>query len=61
VTPEAMLEHMPRLPARLHALHVPQLAALQQTPSTQLPLVHWPPPLHVSPSSCLATQLVPLQ
>jgi hypothetical protein len=61
VTPAATLAHIPGLPARLHARQVPQLPALQQTPSTQLPLVHSPPALHVAPSACLATQLLPLQ
>jgi hypothetical protein len=61
VTPAPMLAHIPGLPARLHARHVPQLAALQQTPSTQLALVHSRPPPHASPSPCLATQLLPLQ
>ena len=61
VTPAPMLAHVPRLPARLHARHVPQLAALQHTPSTQLPPAQSPPSLHVAPSPCLATQLLPLQ
>jgi hypothetical protein len=32
--------HAPALPVTLHARQVPQLAAEQQTPSTQLPLSH---------------------
>ena len=56
-----MLAHIPGLPARLHAWQVPQLPALQQTPSTQKPLLHSPPRSQVAPSSFLATQLVPLQ
>jgi hypothetical protein len=56
-----MLAHIPGVPARLHALHVPQLPTLQQTPSTQKPLPHWPPSLQVAPSAFLATQLLPLQ
>ena len=39
--PAGMLVHTPALPVRLHAWHVPQLALPQQTPSTQLPLMHW--------------------
>jgi hypothetical protein len=61
LAPAGMLAHIPRLPARLHALHVPQLPALQQTPSTQAPLVHSRPAAQASPSACLLTQLVPLQ
>ncbi len=37
--PAATAEQVP-LPFKLHAWHVPQLAELQQTPSTQLPLAH---------------------
>jgi hypothetical protein len=32
--------HMPAMPATLHDLQLPQLAAAQQTPSVQLPLSH---------------------
>jgi hypothetical protein len=32
--------HVPTEPATLHALPLVQLALLQQTPSTQLPLWH---------------------
>jgi hypothetical protein len=39
-SPEAG-EHVPALPVRLQASHWPRHAVLQQTPSTQLPLVHW--------------------
>jgi hypothetical protein len=56
-----MLAHMPRLPARLHALQVPQLPALQQTPSAQKPLLHSAARPQVAPSSFFATQLLPLQ
>ncbi len=61
LAPDGMLAHVPRLPARLHALHVPQLPELQQTPSTHAPLVHSRPAAQASPSDCLPTQLVPLQ
>ncbi|MEN9797931.1 MAG: hypothetical protein RL653_1627 [Pseudomonadota bacterium] len=35
------LVQVPTLPARLHDWHVPPHAALQHTPSTHCPLVHW--------------------
>jgi hypothetical protein len=52
--------HVPAL-FRLHALHVPQLATLQQTPSTQNPLPHWVADVHAVPSPVWLTQVVPLQ
>jgi hypothetical protein len=36
--------------------HEPSHAELQQTPSTQLPLVHSPDRAQVPPSACFATQ-----
>jgi len=47
--PAAMLAHVPTLPARLHAWHVPQLGLPQQTPLTQLPLMHWLTAVHCTP------------
>src|SRR5262245_41924200 len=49
--PVATLPHMPAFGAMLHALHPLQLDAgvSPQTPSTQLPLVHSPPPPHIAP------------
>ena len=47
--PAAMNAHIPGLPAVLHAWQVGQLALPQQTPSTQLPLMHWLPAAHVRP------------
>src|SRR5688572_33391280 len=44
-----MLVHVPGLPARLHAWHGPQLGLPQQTPSTQLPLMHWLAATHCTP------------
>jgi hypothetical protein len=38
-----MLAQVPTLPGRLQVWHVPLQLLLQQTPSTQLPLVHWLP------------------
>jgi hypothetical protein len=40
VTVLATLAQVPALPATLQAMQVPQLAVLQQTPSTQFPLPH---------------------
>jgi hypothetical protein len=54
--PEPTLEQVPA-PLRLHAWQVVQAFVLQQTPSTQLLLVHWLPALHVPPSAFFAWQL----
>jgi hypothetical protein len=35
-------EHVPTALATLHAEHASEHALLQQTPSTQKPLAHWP-------------------
>ncbi len=37
------------LPLMLHAWQAPQLAAPQQTPSTQLPVLHWLPAVQATP------------
>jgi hypothetical protein len=42
-------EHVPGAAAVLHALHVSVQAVLQQTPSTQNPLVQSPPHPHACP------------
>jgi hypothetical protein len=47
--PAAMFAHIPRLPAMLHAWQVGQVALPQQTPLTQLPLMHWLPAVHTRP------------
>jgi hypothetical protein len=57
---------VPGLVASAHASHCPVQAALQQTPSAQKPLTHWPAVVHVCPAFSLqapvASQLlVPLQ
>jgi hypothetical protein len=52
--------HVPA-PFRLHALHPPQLATLQHTPSTQLPLPHWLPDVQAIPSPVWLIQVLPLQ
>lgn len=41
--------HVPTEPATLHDLHVSVHAALQQTPSVQKPLRHWPAVEHADP------------
>ena len=53
--PAALFVQVPGV-ARLHAMHVPHFVLEQQTPSTQLPLVHSAPPPHAVPSGFLATQ-----
>jgi hypothetical protein len=47
--PAGTFEQVPSEPATLHAWHVPAQDELQHTPSTQLPLVHWPPDVHTAP------------
>jgi hypothetical protein len=54
------LTHVPTDPETLQASHAPAQPVLQQTPSTQLPLVHWLAPEHALPLASLAMQLVPL-
>jgi hypothetical protein len=49
VWPDAMLVQVPTLPVMLHAWQVPVHAVLQHTPSTQLPLTHWPLLEHAAP------------
>jgi len=46
----------PGLPLTLQDSHCPVQAALQQTPSTQLPLAHWTAPPHPVPLANSATQ-----
>jgi len=48
VAPLALAEQVPGVP-RLQAWQVPQLADVQQTPSTQLPEAHSPPPPQLRP------------
>ena len=45
--------------AALHALHVPQLATLQQTPSVQWPLPHSWSAVHAVPAVSRRAQLPP--
>jgi hypothetical protein len=63
VTPVATLLQVPSLPAMLQARQVAQLALPQQTPSTQLPLLHSCPAAQVTPVAFTGRQLppVPLQ
>lgn len=40
LVPVGTFTHVPSIPPTAHEVQVPAQAALQQTPSTQLPLVH---------------------
>jgi hypothetical protein len=51
--PGGTFEHTPDKPATLHALQVSAQAVSQQYPSTQKPLAHCPPFMHVTPLSML--------
>jgi hypothetical protein len=44
-----------------HEKPVPQLAAAQHAPSTQLPLLHWLLAVQATPRSCFGAQLPALQ
>jgi hypothetical protein len=59
----ATLAQVPALPATLQAKQVPQLAVLQQTPSTQFPLPHSWLERQATPSDLTGRQLplVPVQ
>jgi len=59
--PTAIGEHLPTLPATLHARHRPVHEASQHTPSTQNPDAHSPAAAQVAPVDFLGTQPVPLQ
>ena len=63
VTVLATLAQVPGLPATLQAMQVPQLAVLQQTPSTQFPLPHSWFERQATPSDLTGRQLplVPVQ
>jgi hypothetical protein len=52
--PAGMFAHVPALPVTLQAWQVGQLGLPQQTPSTQLPLVHSLPPPQVAPAALRA-------
>ncbi len=54
-TPEPLFVHVPGV-VRLHAMQVAHFVLEQQTPSTQLPLVHSVPPPHALPSGFLTAQ-----
>jgi hypothetical protein len=58
--PPGTFAHVPA-PFRSHALHAPQLPTLQQTPSTQKPLPHWPGDEQGMPSPVWLIQLPLLQ
>lgn len=57
-SPERTAEQVP-LPFRLQAWQVPQLAVVQQTPSTQLAAVHSWPVAQTAPFAFLAVQVPP--
>jgi hypothetical protein len=57
VTPEALPEQVP-WPLMLQALQAAQLALPQQTPSTQLPLMHWPAAAQARPLAFSAQLMV---
>jgi hypothetical protein len=57
--PFATNEHVPGAAVVLHALHVSAQAVLQQTPSTQNPLVQSPPHPHASPFAFFIPPLHP--
>jgi hypothetical protein len=57
VAPAARSVHVPRLPARLQALHGPSQSLLQQYPSAQLPLSHSNSDEQVTPVLSSVTQL----
>ena len=55
------MEHVPSLAKTLHAMQIVVHKLLQQTPSTQFPLVHWSEPPHADPFAFFALQVVPMQ
>jgi len=58
--PSGTLAQVPA-PFTLHDWQDGQLEVVQQTPSVQLPLMHWLAPPHATPAAFLAMQLVPAQ
>ena len=54
--PAAIGLHVPTLPATLQASHAPSQAVSQHTPSTQLPLEHWPSAPQDSPALFFSSQ-----
>jgi hypothetical protein len=56
--PAAMAAHVP-WPLTLQAWQFPHVGVLQQTSSTQLPLMHWPPALQSLPFASLGTHVPP--
>jgi hypothetical protein len=57
------LVQAPSEPGTAQLWHWPHAAEPQQTPSTQLPVSHWPPPVHIVPVAFFGSQceLVVLQ
>ncbi len=56
--PACTLVQAPAFPATLHAWQVPQVAEVQQTPSTQLPVPHSAAEAHAWPVRFLPHELV---
>lgn len=52
---------VPTVPARLHESHAPPQPVLQQTPSTQLPELHWEDDMQAVPFASVAVQPPALQ
>jgi hypothetical protein len=59
--PDGLTAHVPKEPLRLHALHEPLHALLQQYPSTHRLLVHWLAAVQVWPFGRFARHAPPLQ
>jgi hypothetical protein len=60
VVPAATGAHAPGLPVTLHAWHEPQLAVVQHTPSTQLPVPHWLFAVQATPCAIFVWQVPPV-
>jgi hypothetical protein len=58
--PLPLAEQVP-MPFRLHAVHVPHDEVMQQTLSTQKPLLHCVPVVHAVPFASGAAHVPPLQ
>jgi hypothetical protein len=48
---------VPTLPGTAHESHAPSQAVSQHTPSTQLPLAHWPSAPQVAPGVFFSSQV----
>ncbi len=59
--PAVTLKHVPTDPATLQASQAPPHAVSQQTPSMQLPLVHWLLVAHAAPLASFGLHRLALQ